>query len=189
MQTHSPACLAAWTLLHMSNTCRQHAARYEAEFLEDMDALGNRRPDVMTRVSEYMQEIVDYIQTIMGNRMAYESNGSTYFDTQAFRSPKSLSSSSNVHLGPCKKLPIAPSISLHTCGSACNVCSAECLAEARPLTSSECGHDTVIAFSNDICIIAITPAAAYQANGINAAFLQYKCSRIIGKVMALLLFT
>ena len=65
--------------------CRQHAARYEAEFLEDMDALGNRRPDVMTRVSEYMQEIVDYIQTIMGNSMAYERNGSAYFDTQAFR--------------------------------------------------------------------------------------------------------
>ena len=65
--------------------CRQHAARYEAEFLEDMDALGNRRPDVMTRVSEYMQEIVDYIKTIMDNKMAYESNGSAYFDTQAFR--------------------------------------------------------------------------------------------------------
>lgn len=69
----------------MLNSCRQHAARYEAEFLEDMDALGNRRPDVMTRVSEYMSEIVEYIQTIMGNKMAYESNGSTYFDTQAFR--------------------------------------------------------------------------------------------------------
>lgn len=65
--------------------CRQHAAKYEAEFLEDMDALGNRRPDVMTRVSEYMQEIVDYIKTIMDNKMAYESKGSAYFDTQAFR--------------------------------------------------------------------------------------------------------
>ena len=50
-----------------------------------MDALGNRRPDVMTRVSEYMQEIVDYIKTIMDNKMAYESKGSAYFDTQAFR--------------------------------------------------------------------------------------------------------
>ena len=64
---------------------RQHAARYEAEFLEDMGALGCRRPDVMTRVSEYMTEIVDYIKTIMSNNMAYESNGSVHFDTQAFR--------------------------------------------------------------------------------------------------------
>ena len=57
----------------------------ESEFLEDMDALGCRRPDVMTRVSEYMTEIVEYIQTIMSNNMAYESNGSVHFDTQAFR--------------------------------------------------------------------------------------------------------
>lgn len=39
----------------------------------------------MTRVSEYMQEIVEYIKTIIGNKMAYESNGSVYFDTQVFR--------------------------------------------------------------------------------------------------------
>ena len=26
--------------------CRQHALRYEKEFLEDMDALGNLRPQV-----------------------------------------------------------------------------------------------------------------------------------------------
>ncbi|KAL3152254.1 hypothetical protein ABBQ32_001333 [Trebouxia sp. C0010 RCD-2024] len=67
------------------NIFRQHAAKFEKEFLEDMDSLGCRRPDVMTRVSEYMTEIVEYIQTIMGNKMAYESNGSVHFDTQAFR--------------------------------------------------------------------------------------------------------
>ena len=39
----------------------------------------------MTRVSEYIPEIVEYIKTIMGNGMAYESNGSVHFDTQAFR--------------------------------------------------------------------------------------------------------
>jgi cysteinyl-tRNA synthetase len=82
---HIATCIT-WPLLsRLWLLHRQHAARYESEFLEDMDALGCRRPDVMTRVSEYMTEIVEYIQTIMSNNMAYESNGSVHFDTQAFR--------------------------------------------------------------------------------------------------------
>ncbi|KAG2499369.1 hypothetical protein HYH03_002944 [Edaphochlamys debaryana] len=65
---------------------RAHAARYEREFLEDMDSLGCRRPDVLTRVSEYIPEIIEYVQRIVNNGMAYESNGSVYFDTASFRS-------------------------------------------------------------------------------------------------------
>ena len=34
---------------------REHAARYEAEFLRDMEALRVRPPSVLTRVSEYME--------------------------------------------------------------------------------------------------------------------------------------
>ena len=128
--------------------------RYEAEFLEDLAALGCRLPTVLTRVrcgwpgpaarcslaragrgssarrlpacrtqgcfwgrispggesagrssgsakikshacqicpappancSEYIPEIVEYVDQIVGNGMAYEANGSVYFDTQAFR--------------------------------------------------------------------------------------------------------
>lgn len=59
-----------------------HAQR---EFLEDMDALGCRRPDVLTRVSEYVPEIIAYVQQIISNGMAYEANGSVYFDTNSFR--------------------------------------------------------------------------------------------------------
>lgn len=64
---------------------RGHAAKYEREFLEDMDALGCRRPDVLTRVSEYVPEIIAYVQQIISNGMAYEANGSVYFDTNSFR--------------------------------------------------------------------------------------------------------
>ncbi|CAG9461321.1 unnamed protein product [Pedinophyceae sp. YPF-701] len=64
---------------------RQHAARYEDEFLQDMDRLGVRRPDCMPRVSEYVPEIVAYIQKIVDEGMAYEANGSVYFSTAAFR--------------------------------------------------------------------------------------------------------
>eukprot|EP00798_Chlamydomonas_sp_ICE-L_P002666 gene2666-biopygen8694 len=64
-----------------SSIFRAHAAKYEAEFTQDMDSLGVRRPDVLTRVSEYMDEIVDYVKKIVDNGIAYESNGSVYFDT------------------------------------------------------------------------------------------------------------
>eukprot|EP00878_Enallax_costatus_P002111 GHUV01002279.1.p1 GENE.GHUV01002279.1~~GHUV01002279.1.p1 ORF type:complete len:785 (+),score=272.34 GHUV01002279.1:146-2500(+) len=64
---------------------RAHAAKYEQEFFEDMDALGVRRPDVLTRVVEFLPEIIDYVQRIVDNGIAYESNGSVYFDTIKFR--------------------------------------------------------------------------------------------------------
>lgn len=57
---------------------------FEQEFLEDLDALGCRPPDVLTRVSEYIPEIVEFIERVVANGMAYEARGSVYFDTQAF---------------------------------------------------------------------------------------------------------
>jgi hypothetical protein len=57
----------------------------QAEFFEDMEALGVRCPDVLTRVVEFLPEIIAYVQRIVDNGMAYESNGSVYFDTVKFR--------------------------------------------------------------------------------------------------------
>jgi len=64
---------------------RAHAAKYEREFMEDMTALGCRAPSVLTRVSEYIPEIIAYVTRIIDNGCAYASNGSVYFDTQRFR--------------------------------------------------------------------------------------------------------
>jgi hypothetical protein len=50
-----------------------------------MDALGVRRPDVLTRVVEYIPQIIAFVEKIISNGMGYESNGSVYFDTQRFR--------------------------------------------------------------------------------------------------------
>lgn len=50
-----------------------------------MESLGCRPPDVLTRVSEYMPEIVEYCQRIVDNGMGYVSQGSVYFDTRNFR--------------------------------------------------------------------------------------------------------
>jgi cysteinyl-tRNA synthetase len=57
----------------------------QREFFEDMDMLGVRRPDVITRVVEFIPDITAFVQRIIDNGMAYESNGSVYFDTQKFR--------------------------------------------------------------------------------------------------------
>ena len=89
-RTHAGVCMLGLTCRrsHCYNKCvptsRRHAARYEAEFLADMRALGCREPSVLTRVSDYMGVIVAYVQRILGNGFAYEANGSVYFDTRAF---------------------------------------------------------------------------------------------------------
>lgn len=59
-------------------------AYWEEEFHKDMDALHVLRPHVLTRVSEYVPEIVEYIERIISNGLGYESNGSVYFDVNAF---------------------------------------------------------------------------------------------------------
>ncbi len=53
-----------------------------------MDALGCLKPDVLTRVSEYVPEIIEMTERIIANGLAYESNGSVYFDVNKFDADK-----------------------------------------------------------------------------------------------------
>uniref|UniRef100_A0A1B6DJE6 Cysteine--tRNA ligase, cytoplasmic n=1 Tax=Clastoptera arizonana TaxID=38151 RepID=A0A1B6DJE6_9HEMI len=82
--------LSDWLDKHQGHTVEDNAIfcelpRYwEAEYHKDMDALNVLRPNVLTRVSEYVPEIVTYIQKIISNGLAYESNGSVYFDVKSF---------------------------------------------------------------------------------------------------------
>lgn len=39
---------------------------------------------MLTRVSEYIPEIISYIEKIISNNFAYEANGSVYFDVSSF---------------------------------------------------------------------------------------------------------
>ncbi|KAF2905309.1 hypothetical protein ILUMI_00863 [Ignelater luminosus] len=57
---------------------------FEQEFHKDMDSLNVLRPNVLTRVSEYIPEIVEYIEKIIENGFGYVANGSVYFDVGSF---------------------------------------------------------------------------------------------------------
>ncbi|KAE9421249.1 hypothetical protein Angca_004872, partial [Angiostrongylus cantonensis] len=61
------------------------AKMYEKEFLSDMACLNVLPADVVTRVSEYVPEIIVFIEKIIENGYAYSTNdGSVYFDTKTF---------------------------------------------------------------------------------------------------------
>lgn len=49
-----------------------------------MARLRVRDPDTLTRVTEYVPEIVAFVERIIQNGYGYEAEGSVYFDTLAF---------------------------------------------------------------------------------------------------------
>ena len=49
-----------------------------------MRALNIRDPDVLTRVTEYVPEIVQFVEKLIENGYGYESNGSVYFDSARY---------------------------------------------------------------------------------------------------------
>ena len=58
---------------------------YEDRFTEDMRALNVLDPDEVTRVTEYITQIVEFTEKVLLNGFAYKtSDGSIYFDITAF---------------------------------------------------------------------------------------------------------
>ena len=63
---------------------RSLAAYWEGQFFNDMRRLRVRDPDTLTRVTEYVPEIVSFVEGIIKNGYGYVVDGSVYFDTWAF---------------------------------------------------------------------------------------------------------
>ncbi|MBK9438881.1 MAG: cysteine--tRNA ligase [Chloracidobacterium sp.] len=53
-------------------------------FLEDFDALGNERPEIIPRATHHIAEMVEIISKLLANGHAYESDGSIYYRISAF---------------------------------------------------------------------------------------------------------
>lgn len=61
------------------------AKRFENRFFEDMESLNVLPPDVITRVSEYVPQVVSFVEKIISNGFGYvDASGSVYFDIDSF---------------------------------------------------------------------------------------------------------
>jgi len=68
---------------------RALAAHWEDSFNSDMQKLRILPPDTVTRVSEYVPEIVSFVERIIENGFAYVQEGNVWFDVAAFEGAKS----------------------------------------------------------------------------------------------------
>ncbi|KAJ4346405.1 cysteinyl-tRNA synthetase [Didymosphaeria variabile] len=62
--------------------------KYEDRFNADMEALNVLPPNVVTRVSEYVPQIVAFTERIVSNGFAYQAGDGVYFDIAAFEKVK-----------------------------------------------------------------------------------------------------
>lgn len=67
------------------------ANRFIAAYFEDVSALGCQKANVHPRVTENMESIIEFIQTLIDKEYAYESEGDVYFHTRQFEGYGKLS--------------------------------------------------------------------------------------------------
>ena len=72
-------------------TPEEVANKYIKEYFVDADGLGIKRADVHPRVTENIQEIIDFVKELQDKGYAYESDGDVYFDTKKFEGYGKLS--------------------------------------------------------------------------------------------------
>lgn len=63
----------------------ERTQKFERRFFENMDALNVLAPDQLTRVTEYVPQIAQFVEKIVSNGFGYAtSDGSVYFDIDSF---------------------------------------------------------------------------------------------------------
>lgn len=72
-------------------TSLEISEKYIKEYFKDADALGIHRATVHPKVTDTMDEIIDYIKVLIEKGFAYESNGDVYFSTKQFETYGKLS--------------------------------------------------------------------------------------------------
>ena len=91
------------------------AARFAQAYLEDMDALGNLRPDAAPKVSDHVPQIIAMIEELVRKGFAYAAeNGDVYYSVRKFpdygrlakRNLDDLLSGARVEPGEAKKDPL-----------------------------------------------------------------------------------
>jgi len=75
-------------ILKQSRADRVHpmqlAETYTRSYFDDMDALAVTRPDISPRATGHVLEQIALTQTLLERGLAYEANGSVYFDVRKF---------------------------------------------------------------------------------------------------------
>jgi cysteinyl-tRNA synthetase len=66
----------------------QFTRMWEEDFFKDMRALNVLYPNHITRVTEYIPEVIKFIQVLIEKNYAYESNGSVYFNIDSYTKNK-----------------------------------------------------------------------------------------------------
>ncbi|TKC14253.1 cysteine--tRNA ligase [Robertmurraya kyonggiensis] len=75
----------------LGETVPEIADRFIEAYHEDVHALGCRKADVHPRVTENMDIIIDFINTLIEKGFAYESEGDVYYHTRKFKEYGKLS--------------------------------------------------------------------------------------------------
>lgn len=60
------------------------ASQYTDAFFKDMNRLNVEQPDITTYVSDYIKEIIEFVEIILKNDMGYVSNNSVYIDINKY---------------------------------------------------------------------------------------------------------
>ena len=88
--------------------------RFIKEYFDDADALNVRRADVHPKVSEHIDDIENFVDTLVGKGFAYEAAGDVYFSTRKFpeygklsgQNIEDLEAGARIAVGEVKEDPI-----------------------------------------------------------------------------------